>query len=370
MKLLLPLDLFYPSKIGGPANTLNWMGQALVGIGHKVSVVTTTKGIEPNAVHPNKWQTTPGGINVFYCKTNRKIPLSVIWRSLMNLKSADTVLFSSICFIPNFFIALAAKYYGKKIVWSPRGELFETAIEGSKIKKMYFNLLNKLFGYVVTFHATSSEEKIAIERYFPRSKICVIPNYMELPNKIEPESDHEYFLFLGRIAPIKAIENILEALAISREFRQSRFSFKIVGGVENQFLSYYKKLQDLIQSLKLQDKVVFEGSITGSKKYKMCADARYLLLMSHSENFGNVVIEALSQGTPVIASKGTPWDKLEENNAGYWIDNSPECIAGLIDRVIGQSETQYDNKRSNAYLFSQSFDVSKHITEWEKILFS
>ena len=51
---------------------------------------------------------------------------------------------------------------------------------------------------------------------------------------------------------------------------------------------------------------------------------------SHNENFGNVVVESLSQGTPVIASTGTPWKILEKYHAGYWIKNNPENIAKKI----------------------------------------
>ena len=36
---------------------------------------------------------------------------------------------------------------------------------------------------------------------------------------------------------------------------------------------------------------------------------------SKSENFGNVVVESLSQKTPTIVSKYTPWKIIEKNNA-------------------------------------------------------
>ena len=71
----------------------------------------------------------------------------------------------------------------------------------------------------------------------------------------------------------------------------------------------------------------------GEEKYKLYANAYFSILVSHSENFGNVVIEALSQGTPVIASKGTPWEQLAEK-AGFWIDNDENSIACCIDISI------------------------------------
>ena len=53
----------------------------------------------------------------------------------------------------------------------------------------------------------------------------------------------------------------------------------------------------------------------GEEKNKVIASNMALVLPSKSENFGNVVLEALAQGTPVIASKNTPWQILDLKNA-------------------------------------------------------
>ena len=59
-----------------------------------------------------------------------------------------------------------------------------------------------------------------------------------------------------------------------------------------------------------------------------------LPLMSKSENFGNVIVEALSQGTPAMASKGSPWQQLDEKGAGWWIDAKAECVGETVERNI------------------------------------
>ena len=69
---------------------------------------------------------------------------------------------------------------------------------------------------------------------------------------------------------------------------------------------------------------------------------------SHNENFGNVVVESLSQGTPVIASTGTPWQILQKYKAGYWISNSPEKIAEILDDVLILSKQEYNLMRLNS----------------------
>ena len=51
---------------------------------------------------------------------------------------------------------------------------------------------------------------------------------------------------------------------------------------------------------------------------------------SHTENFGIVVAEALAHGVPVVASTGTPWAKVEDEQCGLWVDNDPRVIADAI----------------------------------------
>ena len=127
-------------------------------------------------------------------------------------------------------------------------------------------------------------------------------------------------------------------------------------------------MEEQIIQLGLQEKVIFKGSITGKEKYRTYASARYSFLVSNSENFGNVVIEALSQGTPVVASKGTPWEMLPRLNAGYWIENKPEIIARIVDAVLEQPKDEYLVYRKNALMLSKIFDVYEHVTDWEQII--
>lgn len=137
---------------------------------------------------------------------------------------------------------------------------------------------------------------------------------------------------------------------------------------ESQFKNYYLKLSDLINSNGLADKVSFEAPLFGEDKFKALCSALFTVLVSESENFGNVVIEALSQSTPVISSHGTPWEILEEANAGYWIDNTPESIAKTIDKALELDNTDYSQMRLNASNLAKSFDIYENIEQWNNAL--
>lgn len=369
MRVLFPLHLFYPSRVGGPANTVYWLCKALIRNGHEITVVATKMGIDEGRVKLDEWMKMDG-INVRYCNTNSKFSLSLIWHSITKLKEVDSVVFSSICHVPNFLIALFARIKGKSIIWSPRGELFDAAVRGNKGKRLFFRIVRLLLGKYVLFHATSEAEKKTINLYFPKARVVIIPNYMELPRRQEVEIVSKVFIYVGRLSPIKALDKLIDGMALSQRFMKSPYCFKIIGVVQPQFEDYYKHLLRQIELKGLQNKVFFTGSMTGKEKFQAFASARYSFLVSNSENFGNVVIEALSQGTPVVASKGTPWESLPKEHAGFWIDNSPETIADTLDVLISQTDEQYNSYREGALNYSKSFDVYEHVGEWEKALLS
>ena len=81
---------------------------------------------------------------------------------------------------------------------------------------------------------------------------------------------------------------------------------------------------------------------------KLLNESRFLVLPSEAENFGNVVVEALSQSTPVIASLGTPWRSLNEHNAGIWCDCSPESLRLQIEKLLDLPEQEYKIMCANA----------------------
>lgn len=369
MRLLISAELFYPSRLGGPANTLYWLSKGLVKKGVEVSVLTTDSFIEEGGVETDCWKLLDG-IRIRYCHTNKHFPLKMLWHSWKEVGICDRLMLCDMFQRQVLLTAFMAKLRKKPIIWSPRGELFPSALANNCVKRWYLYIVKRLFVNTATFHATSKEEEIVIKKIFGDSaRIQIVPNYMELPDK-QPHEDQNppYFLYLGRIAPIKALDRLIDGFALSRRFVESNYILKLAGGVEDQFRDYYQQLVEQVERVGLRGKVEFVGPVNGKEKFKTYADAYAMFLVSHSENFGNVVIESLSQGTPVVASKGTPWERLEEYDAGFWIENSPECIAKCVDKLLSLSENEYELLRRGAVKFGETFDINKNIDKWIKVL--
>ena len=171
-----------------------------------------------------------------------------------------------------------------------------------------------------------------------------------------------YLLYVGRLHPVKALDRLIGALARSRAFMTSGFVLKIAGDDRH---GYRKTLEDLARQLGISEKVHFLGHVEGAEKQQLYADAYFSILPSHTENFGNVVIESLAQRTPVIASWGTPWETLQECRAGFWVENSVTMLASTLDRSIDLSAEDYLTFREKAHdLALKNFDIFENIHSW------
>ena len=117
-------------------------------------------------------------------------------------------------------------------------------------------------------------------RIFPISKRTIIKN--RLPKLIS----------VGRLVSKKNFSITIKAIS---KLKNSIESYTIIGeGVER------KKLEKLIKSLKLEDKVKLIGWKNNIEKYLNAADIQ--LIPSLYEGFGLVAVEGMSTGLPIVAS--------------------------------------------------------------------
>lgn len=363
--VLLVQNLFYPSKMGGPSKTLYDMACKWAEDGYDVTVISSYEYIDDAHIIPNKWMKISGFETVYCTPSIPKINLRSFFKAISKIRTTDTVVFSSFFYVINLPLAVYALYKGKNVIWSPRGE---TLAMKSTLKKVWVKIIKLLCGKKVVFHATTDVERNNIIQYLPRSSVIVIPNLLNLPKCLTTKrEDGKYLLFVGRIAPIKALERVIEALSISTYFIESDYKFYIAGPIEKQFQEYYNSLIQLINELGLGYKICFVGNKSGTDKYQIYHDARCLILPSFSENFGNVVLESLSQGTPVIASKGTPWNSLDTYKAGYHVPNTPQDLASAIDKMISLSDNEYNIMRNEALRLGAKFST-KNMNVWYQYL--
>jgi glycosyltransferase involved in cell wall biosynthesis len=160
---------------------------------------------------------------------------------------------------------------------------------------------------------------------------------------------------IGRLVSIKKQDVLIDAIGILAK-QGLDLNLTLVGGPAEDSNPYYRKLKGQVAAYGLSDRVRFVGYV--ERPYGIIAKSKASVLCCTKEGFGNVVVEAMACGTPVIvADAGGPSEivKHDENGLKFTPDNAEELAECLRLIVI-------DNKRAARYAEKAYSDVVKRFT--------
>ncbi|MGL4881050.1 MAG: glycosyltransferase, partial [Waterburya sp.] len=127
--------------------------------------------------------------------------------------------------------------------------------------------------------------------------------------------------WLGRIAPEKALEDAVEAAKITG------LPLKIYGKIQDQ--EYWEQICRDFPDAPLE----YRGFLNTKQLQQQLGKSRALLMTPRwLEAFGNVAIEALACGVPVIAyRRGGPAEIVKHGKTGFLVE--PDSVAGLVTAI-------------------------------------
>ena len=233
--------------------------------------------------------------------------------------------------------AVWARKHGVPIVWSTHGMTSPWAIRSKWWKKIpaWWIYQKRNLKDAALLHVTTELEMGWNRRAGLENKAIIVPLGTHLPalgqsnNPTIKQSNNFTVLFVGRIHPLKGLMNLIRAAAIlNQTIKQSNnptILFRLVGPDE---CGHKAELQAECDRLGVS--VAFVGEKHGEELEREYENCDILILPSFTENFGGVVVDALAHAKPVIASKSTPWERLESSRCGWWTENSPESLAKTI----------------------------------------
>jgi len=373
LKILQINASYKPAFIyGGPTMSVSMLSEQLVKAGESVNVFTTTAN--GNAELPAKTETVDG-VTVTYFKRLTKdhthfspALLANTWR---RAKDYDIVHIHAWWNLVSVLSCLAAIMRGVPVVLSPRGTLSSYSFnnKNSFIK----NLIHRCLGLPLLkrsyIHTTSAIELAAIKSIGATKNICNIPNFIKL-GKLNQYVDDKpdaslKLIFFSRIEEKKGLDILLNALKTVT----IPYTLTIAGGGDD---SYIDQLKKLAAENNIADKISWIG-FQGADKFDLLAKHDLMILPSHDENFGNVVIESLSVGTAVLISENVGLaDYVAENNMGWICQTNAASLSDAINR-IGNHNPELKNIREFAPAkvrddFNEDNLVKKYIEMYNTII--
>jgi D-inositol-3-phosphate glycosyltransferase len=155
--------------------------------------------------------------------------------------------------------------------------------------------------------------------------------------------DQLQLLYVGRLAPIKGLETLLDAMARLRA-AGTRVHLSIVGGDADEPLNGHEgELRARLARLDLGSAVTFVGAQPQERLRAWYVAADTTVLPSHYESFGMVAMEAMACGIPVVASRvGGLQTTVRDGVTGLLVpDHDPVALAGGLDRLLGDPDLRF-----------------------------
>jgi glycosyltransferase involved in cell wall biosynthesis len=196
-----------------------------------------------------------------------------------------------------------------------------------------------------------------------RDRIDVIHNPVLTPRLLEKSWEavqHPYFgkgapviLGVGRLIKQKDFPTLIKAFAIVR--KQQEAHLLILGEGEDR-----ARCERLVHELGLEQEVDFAGFVSNPYSYMRKADV--FVLSSRWEGFGNVLVEAMACGTPVVATDcpSGPAEILEDGRWGQLVPiGEPNAMATAILRALNGGQVDFLS-RAQAFSADQIAECYLH----------
>ena len=155
--------------------------------------------------------------------------------------------------------------------------------------------------------------------------------------------DRPVLLWVGRIAPIKGLDTLLDTVARLREAGRDMRLLVVGGEADEPTNGHETSLRRRIAALGLGESVRFVGPQPQSVLPLYYAAADVTVLPSYYESFGMVALEAMACGSPVIASRvGGLVTTVRDGVTGFLVpDGDVEALAERIETLVGDPELRW-----------------------------
>jgi len=241
----------------------------------------------------------------------------------------------------------------------------------------YYSLKARIFSRILMSKSVAKADKIIavsdstrrdlIELFkIPEEKITVIhngfnnmsslrDNPQEIVNFRQREKiESPFILFVGEISLKKNILKIVDTFNIlAKDFKDLKLILVGPPGFG------YKRIRQYIEKCHMRDRIIIRGFVNNFEDVlRFYASAEVFIFLSNYEGFGFPVLEAMSQGCPVVASKTSSIPEVAGNAAALVSPHDSEEAAEAIKKLL-LSENARKHLVFDGYKRCQEFSWKK-----------
>lgn len=175
-------------------------------------------------------------------------------------------------------------------------------------------------------------------------------------------------LYLGRIAPIKGVKELVEAVLTLRA-RGADFSLTICGDALPRDVKYEKQVRTLAESLIAKGKCRFLPAITNTEAPHIFSEHEIFVNLTPRGNYDKTVLEAAACGALPIVSSPAFRDAFPPEL--FFEERNPASLADTLERVFAMLEEKKEAIRTKLRKYViQTHDLGLLVKKVRGVLFS
>ncbi len=362
----------YPPEthVGGIGTYTYNMASALAKLGHTVHVISSTQNSARTTQDNRVW--------VHRIKTRKLLPKELwllnysysVGKKVSQINCKFDIVQSSEFASEAFWFALNKKFPLVTRLATPFYLVEELNGKMFFGPRPLFNWMEKkqTLNSDGVFTSTRALAKVVIQKWgIEPSRVDVIPNSIDVSRVIQfginkPVPDilegRDFLVYFGRLEERKGVPVLTQALPDVFEQFPS-INMVLVGSDSgyrgSSMIDYIKKALH-----RYLDRLIFFDNLPQEKLFPIVNLSKMVILPSLWEAFGFVCVEAMALGCPVIATSGSGFEEIIENNiSGYLAE--PGNSELLAEKIISSLKDEGSLRKisEGARKRAQDFEVSK-----------
>jgi glycosyltransferase involved in cell wall biosynthesis len=386
MKILQVTNFFKPFwEAGGVARASYELSLGLSSNNHQVTIYTNNK-LKGNEKNKLSTLVREDNIKIYYFENfleffplkTLPLPLMSIFTIRKEVKKFDIIHIHEHRTMLAVIVCYYAKKYDIPYIIQAHGSVLPFP-EKQNMKKLYDIAWGDkiLKDASICIALTKTELDQYIEMGVPKEKIVIIPNsisiseYRNIPEygkfrkKMQITNNEKIILYVGRIHASKGLDLLINAFY--KLLNESICVKLVIIGPESDH-GYQQKMLQLVQELKISDKIIITGFLDQDEKIGAFVDSDVFVTPRFS-GFPLTFLEASICGCPIVTTNNGDNLNWIDKKIGFVVDYNSEDLKNAIKKLLLQDELRKEYSKNAKKTVVDCFSREK-ITQLIEKLYS